>query len=482
MPLPKLNRVKEMDVANDNLPAAGHPHSRRDFLKYGAVSGVAALSAPSLTRFAAVDKVLGQKSFAVKKATKLTLWHVMSPTTAGSGFVQLKQLTERYGKKHNVDFSLDYVLFTSAGGSFQEKVAAAAASNNPPDLVMLSGPITYAYTGAARPLNQYIASSSVIKPADYIPGQWARCVWQDNVYGVPIGADANALFWWNRDVFKKYGLNPDDPPTTWDELLATSEKISKSQPSHKPQTLGFIVTYAQSWTMMWYYLTGPDYLLTENGGGSWRPGKPSPKVLFNDKYGVEALDYFVKLADANGGAQLLSSFSSGFTTGVEDPFITGKIAMQCNGGWQQTYYAQYAPHLNYGVSEMPLPPNGVKCTTSGGFAWSIPTKARAADEAWSWVEFASEPENQLYLVKGIGTNPTQLALLKDPYFQTNTVRKVAADAIHSARGWGEGPWALVLDQQYSINVRDEAIYHRMTPKEALDQAARITQQAVDSYT
>ena len=150
-------------------------------------------------------------------------------------------------------------------------------------------------------------------------------------------------------------------------------------------------------------------------------------------------------------ARLLSTFSQGFTTGLEDPFITGKMAMEVNGAWQQPYYAQYAPHLNYGVSAMPLPPNGVECSTSGGFSWCIPVKAAQPDAAWSWVEFASEPANQLALVKGWGTNPTLVSLLEDAYFLNNPVRKAAVRTIKNARGWGEGPWGTILWTQYMLN-------------------------------
>ena len=165
-----------------------------------------------------------------------------------------------------------------------------------------------------------------------------------------------------------------------------SERISKSTSSGKAKTLGFIPTYNQSWNLVYYYLLGPQYLITDAGATTWKPGESHPKVLFNDKFGVAALDYVVKLSDANGGASFLASFSQGFTTGLEDPFITGKIAMQVTGNFSQPYYATYAPKLNYGVSLMPLPPNGVECTTSGGFSWCIPQKAAQPDEAWSWVD------------------------------------------------------------------------------------------------
>ena len=42
---------------------------------------------------------------------------------------------------------------------------------------MLSGPIVYAYTGAAPVLDHYRASSSVVNKEHFSPGHWARCVW-----------------------------------------------------------------------------------------------------------------------------------------------------------------------------------------------------------------------------------------------------------------------------------------------------------------
>ena len=425
-------------------------------------------------------------SFNTKSTTNLTLWQVDSPTVKGDGYAQLIQLTKQFSQKYHIDITVDYVQFTSnsatASGGFAEKVSAAAASNNPPDLVQLSGASNYAFVDAARPLDSYFSSSS-IKQSAFIPGQLTRDKWDGHIYGVPIGADANALFFWNHDLFKKYGLNPDAPPTTWDELLTMSEQISKA-PSNKPKvkTLGFIPSWGQFYLIVLYYQLGPEYVFSEAGATAWRQGMSSPKVLLNDQYGIEALNYYLQLSDANGGAQVLASFSEGFGSGLQDPFISGKVAMQCNGNWNQPVYAVYAPHLNYGVSELPIPPNGVKCTTSGGFSWSIPTKATAADEAWQWIEFASEPENQLYYVKGLGTNPTLIELLGDSYFQSNPVRKVAVEAIRNARGWGESPWSSIFWDQFVVDAVQEVTYHKAAVKDALDQAAAVTQQAINSYT
>ncbi|MDQ1708929.1 MAG: multiple sugar transport system substrate-binding protein, partial [Frankiaceae bacterium] len=45
------------------------------------------------------------------------------------------------------------------------------------------------------------------------------------IYGLPIAAYGNALHY-NRALFKAAGLDPDKPPTTWDEVRADAKKIS----------------------------------------------------------------------------------------------------------------------------------------------------------------------------------------------------------------------------------------------------------------
>lgn len=47
-----------------------------------------------------------------------------------------------------------------------------------------------------------------------------------HVFGVPVGAYALGLVY-NRDLFTKAGLDPDKPPTTWDEVRAAAKTISE---------------------------------------------------------------------------------------------------------------------------------------------------------------------------------------------------------------------------------------------------------------
>ena len=37
----------------------------------------------------------------------------------------------------------------------------------------------------------------------------------------------NSFMIWNKDMFKEAGLDPENPPETWDELIDASQKLTK---------------------------------------------------------------------------------------------------------------------------------------------------------------------------------------------------------------------------------------------------------------
>ena len=45
------------------------------------------------------------------------------------------------------------------------------------------------------------------------------------IYGVPLYADVSALFW-NKDLFRKAGLDPEKPPTSLAEIREYADKIT----------------------------------------------------------------------------------------------------------------------------------------------------------------------------------------------------------------------------------------------------------------
>jgi multiple sugar transport system substrate-binding protein len=60
--------------------------------------------------------------------------------------------------------------------------------------------------------------------ADFWPGAIKSDMWEGKEYGIPTNNETMA-FIWNADIFKRAGLDPDNPPATWDDVVKYSKQI-----------------------------------------------------------------------------------------------------------------------------------------------------------------------------------------------------------------------------------------------------------------
>ncbi|MCK5407859.1 MAG: extracellular solute-binding protein, partial [Candidatus Krumholzibacteria bacterium] len=101
-----------------------------------------------------------------------------------------------------------------------EKIQAALASGTQPDLCELGSTWLprFSYEGVLADVTdvyEAYADSFLL---------WDSAMWNGRVYGLPWVQGSRALFY-NRDLFRQAGLDPDDPPETWAELLAAAQAI-----------------------------------------------------------------------------------------------------------------------------------------------------------------------------------------------------------------------------------------------------------------
>jgi ABC-type glycerol-3-phosphate transport system substrate-binding protein len=457
-----------------SLAACGAPSSNQAAAttQAAALTQVAAPDQGATTTNVVVTPEPASASGATGKQVTVKFWHNQGQADSPVLKVLQTQIQKFEATHPNIKIEPSYVQFDD---SFQQKLQAAVAGGVPPDVVTLTGAAGFAVSGGAVPLNDYIARDSAeIDFNDFIPGQLKRQQWQGKTYAIPAWADANFLLWWNKDQFKEAGLDPDKPPKTWSELKAFSKKLIKKDASGKIERLGFIPTQNQGWFLAYYYTTGK----TELHDTSQTP----PKVTFNDADGVRALQFMTDLSDLNGGGAEQAAFAQGFQSGANDPFIMGQVAMTANGNWFYSTLKQYAPNMHYGVALMPVPDEGgTPATTSGGFSYGIPKGAQHADQGWEFIKFLTSKESLLELAKNTTLLPARQSLFSDPFFQKDPVRKVFVDALHYARGWGEGPWQGEVWDVTMVKARDEALYHRKPPKEALDEAAAASQEVINRF-
>lgn len=265
------------------------------------------------------------------------------------------------------------------GQSDAGKFLAAVAAGNPPDVYMVpTDPIGLAVQGGLMPLDHYIATSKVIKSSDFYPGTWNSCTFHGHVYCIPYDYDSFALFW-NKDLFKAAGLDPNKPPSTWAELQADAKKLTKYDKKGNITQLGFAPwvgsTSAAEWPM-W-----------AEGGQMWdyKSGKPTMDQPAN----VKALQWEVNWAKSFGGYDKLLRFAS--AAGGNTYYLGQKVAMWVAESYYLSQLQNFEPKVRFGVAPFGVPRPDTKHPYINGDVdgnmLAIPTGSKHPDEAWKFIEW-----------------------------------------------------------------------------------------------
>src|SRR5947209_15395027 len=128
----------------------------------------------------------------------------------------------------------DYKVIPSYKGGYPDTMNAAIAAfraGNPPHIVQVFevGTATMmGAMGAIKPVYQLMADlGEPFDPESYLP---AIAGYYSTVDGKMLSLPFNsstAIVYWNKDAFKKAGLDPEKPPKTWPETFAVAKKLKE---------------------------------------------------------------------------------------------------------------------------------------------------------------------------------------------------------------------------------------------------------------
>ena len=113
--------------------------------------------------------------------------------------------------------------------AFDSKLKAAQANGTAPQLVYVghAGAIMDGSQGLLRPLNDYIDSAIM---EDLYPNIREMITTKDGTfYSIPMYVEPYSLLFYRKDLFVEAGLDPNKPPTTYDELIEYAKKLTTNR-------------------------------------------------------------------------------------------------------------------------------------------------------------------------------------------------------------------------------------------------------------
>ena len=308
----------------------------------------------------------------------------------------IKKLAQQFHAQHpNITVKFQNVPAEEAS----QKLTTQIAGGNPPDAAFVDSVTVadFASRQALANLDDYIARSKVVTPADYVPAFKTPATYENSMYGLPFDGESTGLFY-RTDLFKAAGI--DKPPTTWEEFQADAQRLTN--PARKQY--GYIV-FAPESAYYWY-----PWLWQQGGQLLSKDGK---QVLFTSPQAKKAAEYYVGLTKYSPRDFLNSNSYDGRVA-----FANGKVAMYMAGAWFAGVLDGEYPKLKGKWAAAPLPQGPAGCaTTIAGDSLVVLRGSKNADAAWKWIEFLSQPDNVAewtFRSKGSTMLPPRKSLLDSP--------------------------------------------------------------------
>src|SRR5581483_4616254 len=368
------------------------------------------------------------------------------------------------------------------GGFNTQQFLSSVASGNPPDLLYLDRQQvgSLAAKGALMPLDSCI-SGQAIDMAQYRKPAVDQVTYKGHVYGIPE-------FYDNRTVIVNTALVPKSSQvstTDWNALSSAAKQLSRTSGS-KLTRIGFDPKLPEFFPL-WAKANGAS-LMSSDG----------TKAELNDPKAIAALAYAVSLIKEQQGYNTFIAFRNTWDFfGSANEYVKNQLAAFPMEDWYYNVLASASPQVK--IAAMPFTDrSGTPLDWETGEAWAIPAKAKNPGLACLWAKTMTATSTWV----AAATHRKAIYAAKHEYWTGLFTANADADAKIDTPTPGEpAEWAqalrTVLDVQKHafglpasaageefqtawMNAVTRVLQGQQTPKQALDQAQKEAQQAIDA--
>lgn len=342
-----------------------------------------------------------------------------------------------------------------------DKFLAQIAAGNPPDTAYVSDWMTgaLAQNDGLYPLDDFIAKSTIINMDDYVPAYLQPSQVAGVQYGLPFAGETTMLFY-RTDRFEEAGLDPNAPPTTWEEFQQYAEALTDTANAQ----YGFAVFAPEAayYFYPWLWQAGAEQL---------NPDDPND-VVWDSPEGQRAADFYANLAQYSPPDLLNATSWDGRV-----PFANGDVAMYMAGTWFAGTLLTEFPDATGLWASAPLPQDARCATTIAGDHLVIFKAARNPEAAYKWIEWLSSPENMVGYNLGNPDEPGTLlppktSLLDDPsLYENRPYLQSSKDSMECAYVPAADQPNYFMAEEILTEYLGQAFYGEISGAEAVQQAA-----------
>ena len=299
--------------------------------------------------------------------------------------------------------------------SYDTQILLSVRGGSAPDLARVNTPTLRMWAGAGylMPLDDFVAASKTIQPADYWEGFWNFCRIDGKQYVVPLGTDCRVLYY-HLDLFRRAGIA--EPPKTWPELVATAQRIQD-----RPRKIyGLAMPSSNEWNTTYdtlgnFLVANGGQMLDEQGTHGTTAANPAAAEAFRF-----VCDLMTRYNTCPPGMANMTGEVA------ESLFVQARLGMLLGGPFVRDNLLRLDPgfawNVRYRTALIPVgPATGHSGSAQGGWLAGIFAGSRHKPEALRLLEFMQRPESLATIAAVENLPPRRAAMtlgpFADPFYQ-----------------------------------------------------------------
>ena len=286
-------------------------------------------------------------------------------------------------------------VYAGKYGQTMQKAQTAFMTGNPPDIAILrtTSVLMLIDLGAIVPLDSFLAGDKAYLD-DFYPAFIKSVKRKGKIWGIPYQI-STPLFYYNKDMFKAAGLDPNQPPQNWDQLTAYAQKLTQKDASGNVSRYGLGFPDNNQWMLQAWTLANGGNLANDEG----------TKVYFNTAPVVESLRMWVKLVN-----ELQVSIRHRMYGKLSSDFVAGQVAMMYNSTGSLSFVRKSAK-FDFGVAYLPKQKRNAVPLGGGHMFMFAKTSKERQRASWEFIRWMSSPERSAQWSIASGYMPTRKSAL-----------------------------------------------------------------------
>lgn len=364
------------------------------------------------------------------------------PVSVGGGpDALIDALCEEYHKENpNVKVT---PVYAGSYADTRTKVQAAIKGGNTPDLAIMFSIDLYSLLSmdAIADIDSFCTTDA---DKEWLNGFYDGFMMNsrdgETTYGIPWQRSTIVLYY-NKDAFEATGLDPEQPPKTWDELKEDAKKLTITE---NGQTTQYGIQIPSDGYAYWMLQT---FCVEQNGFNLMN--ETGTETYYDDERTAKGLEFWKSLADDGSMPEGIVAWAT-----TPSDFLEGKTAMMYHTTGNLTNVKNNAS-FNFGVAMLPANESYGSPTGGGNFYIFKGVSEERQQAAFDFIKWMTDDERvaQWSIDTGyVATRPSA--------YDTERMQEYAK----------EFPYCLVARDQLEYGYAELSTYNQAEVQKAIDDA------------